>query len=100
MPARRPDSWVARYAEIFDRALAAEKGLKLNYKDHGEAIRERKNFNGVRAQLRKDSMKIYPEGHPQYGTSPYDDLTLSIPEKESYILIYRLSPVEVLIEEL
>jgi len=69
--------------EVLDRALAAERGLKLVFKEgtaeqnSAAATHQRARMHKLRAEDRRRSYEIYPADHPQRGQSPWDILFIS-----------------------
>lgn len=84
--------------QIFERALAAERGIRITRKDKGSAVQLRHRMNAYRSAMRKESLKIYKEGDPGWNKSPYDHLVLKV---EDNILTVTPTTIEELqIEEL
>lgn len=67
--------------DAFERALNAERGIKITCASHGEAIILRSRFNYYRKLDRADNRNTYPEDHPLHGSSAYDRLVLRVPPK-------------------
>lgn len=79
--------------DFMDRALTAERGVKLIFGQAGEkacetcgnipqakgfAINFRQRCMGVRAQAQKLNTKVYGKDDPIAGTSIYDELVISV----------------------
>jgi hypothetical protein len=64
--------------ELLDKALDAERGIKLIFDKHGYAINMRQRASRFRAMDRESNKKVYPEGHPMHGRSAYDTLAFRI----------------------
>lgn len=64
--------------ELLDKALDAERGIKMTFDKHGYAINMRQRASRFRAMDRESSKTIYPLGHPMHGRSPYDALAFRI----------------------
>lgn len=69
--------------ELFERALATERGIKITFETRGAAIALRHRMNKHRVNDRRANVKTYPEDNPLHGTSTYDRLRLRIPNKGS-----------------
>lgn len=67
--------------EALDRAVASDKGIKINCASHGLAVSLRSRFNYYRKQDRAANRKTYGPEHPKHNTSVYDTLVLRIPHK-------------------
>lgn len=71
---------------IMDRALSSSAGLRLRFKEHGDAIHLRLRCHCARSIDRADNKQTYaapnPEtgdaGHPMWGRSVYDDLVIKV----------------------
>lgn len=76
--------------DIFERALNSPKGFFVIFADERSAIQFRIKMNVYRDKLRKKNRGIYPEDHPQHGTSPYDAYKIAIdPENKCRVTIER-----------
>lgn len=62
-----------------DKALEFGGGM-VPCKNEGAATLLRHRMNSARSQDRRRSTQIYPEGHPMYGQSPYDQLVMRLRE--------------------
>ena len=65
--------------ELFDRALATTKGIRTSAATKGKARHIYTRLQSARTILRRESMDIYQQGDPTYGTSPYDSLIVRAP---------------------
>lgn len=90
--------------DAFDRALAAERGIKITCETRAEVVRLRSRFNYFRKMNRADNKTTYPEGHRLHNNSAYDELILRIPPKgtpeETALFIEHRSMENMKIEEL
>lgn len=68
---------------MFDKALAAPKGIRIRCTTYGAAIALRSRFNYFRKVDRAENRKIYEADHPRYGWSVYDGLVLRVPPADS-----------------
>lgn len=72
--------------DILDRAVASPNGLRLKFKEHGDAIHFRLRCHCARSIDRNDNRKTYPgpdtttgdAGHPMWGRSVYDDIVIKV----------------------
>lgn len=73
--------------DICDQALATdgqnELGVVITERSQGHAYNWRQRFYVMRRIDREDSAKIYTEGDPRRGRSPYDALIIEIKHAES-----------------
>lgn len=63
---------------IFDKALDSNVGISVPCKDENHATFLRMRMHQARALQRRENAKMYAEGEPLHGTSPYDPFTLTI----------------------
>ena len=68
--------------ELLDRALLADRGVRIKLSKVGSAHNLRQRMSYYRRLDRAENRKIYKEGDPLYDRSQYD------------VLIFRLSPAE------
>ena len=73
----------SRYIAVWERALQAEKGIKVSFTSQGHATQFRQWMHAARSKERKRSVAIFPPEHPQYGKSSYDTLYITMPEGEA-----------------
>jgi hypothetical protein len=90
--------------ELFERALASPKGIRVVCVSRSEAIVRRGRFNYFRKLNRRESMDVYERGHPMHGKSPYDRLVLRVPPKgakdEHVLYVEPRSTEDFLVEEI
>ncbi len=87
--------------EVFERAVASAKGIRLSKESPTHATAYMQRLNTYRSKLRKTSEEVYPVGHPERGRSPYDGFILrKDPANTSAILIQPKIITENKIEEL
>src|SRR5262245_58537559 len=88
----------------FDKALAAEKGIRIVCASRSAAIILRSRFNYFRKLDRDENKKTYEPGHHLYGRSMYDRLILRVPPKgdanEHCVYIEKRDVSDLNIEEL
>lgn len=95
---------------ILDKALASPNGLRLKFKEHGDAIHFRLRCHCARSIDRYDNKQTYPgpnletgdAGHPMHGRSVYDDIVIKVRLRQgvTYADILLRSKSEYEIEEL
>ena len=73
---------------LFDKALESEKGLRLTFETHNEAVFQAGRFNAFRKQDRLANAKIYPADHRLHHASVYDGLMVQI--RENVVNIKKL----------
>jgi hypothetical protein len=68
--------------EIFDQALASERGMQVPKKTEAEAYKLRERLNSARALDRELNRRIFRENpdDPRYGSSEYAALVIKIVE--------------------
>lgn len=86
--------------ELFDKALASEKGLKLTFKDAKEATINAGRMNAYRVRLRRDNARVYPADHKLHKATPYDGLMIRKQKGSNTVLIEKLNVERFDIEEL
>lgn len=64
-----------------DRALGAERGIKITCDNHGQAVILRARFNYYRTLDRQTNGRTYEEEHPLHRRSIYDRLIMRVPKK-------------------
>lgn len=77
--------------EIFDRALASAKGVRVKTETPGAAVQLRHRMNAFRSLARRENAKIYPEDNPMHGRSVYDRLSLRVKKGEAAVEVLVLS---------
>ena len=94
----------AKYYEVFDKALAAEKGIRLAFPSQSAALAFQGRMHQARTIDRNDNKKVYEPGHKMHGCSAYDVVSVSRPrmdtEGEWWLYIEPNDRVDVHIEEL
>lgn len=81
-----------------NRALESPKGIRITFENNGRAVAFIQRANYWRLQDRKESKTIFPDTHPQHGTSIYDGLILG---REENIAIFKpRTGDELVIEEI
>jgi len=89
--------------EVMDRALANDRGVRLQMADRTAAEYQRTRINYARKLNRKQNEKIYadPE-HPLHGASPYDKLVCRIKQYNGncYLYVEHYAPIYKSIEDL
>jgi|SRR5881394_3190298 len=83
---------------LFDRALESERGLKLTFKDHKEAVLNAGRFNAYKVRLRRENKRIYPADHPMHSATPYDGLMIR--RRDNIVIVEKLSLERFEIEDL
>jgi len=66
--------------DLMDKAIADEKGIRIRFGTKEEAWHFRIRLHTARRIDRTDNMETYGIGHPLYGRSAYDPLTMRIRE--------------------
>lgn len=61
--------------EHLDRALASDKGIRINTDSHGTAVHLRQRIYKLRQLEKVRSLEIYEIGDPRRNVTPYDDLS-------------------------
>lgn len=79
--------------ELMDKAIADQKGIRIKFATQEEAWHFRIRLHTARRIDRTDNMDVYALGHPMYGRSVYDPLTMRIKERSDGIWL-RLEKVD------
>lgn len=66
---------------VLDRALGSPMGVSIIFPVKGAAQHFRQRCYALRSLMREMSKKVYEIGHPLYGQSPYEGLTVKTPEE-------------------
>jgi hypothetical protein len=74
--------------DLFDRALAAPRGIRNRCEDDGVAYQLRGRLHTARKLSRLEAFEIYEADDPLYGQSPYDHLVVKIKEAEGGWWVY------------
>jgi len=69
--------------QLFDKALTAERGLRVKLAKEGAAHNLRQRMSYYRQLDRRENKKIYQPDDPMWGRSAYDALILKITPAES-----------------
>ena len=82
---------------ILDRAIEAEKGLRLTFGTKKALGMFRFRCYAARKRDREQAVKAYDYGDPRRGKSPYDSLMfIADTSEDNYVLtILKLTPVSV-----
>ena len=90
--------------EVFDKAMEAQRGLRVVCKSRSEAVITRSRLNYLRKMDRKENAITYQNDHPLYMRSVWDKLVLRIPAKgtpeEAVIYIEKRSSDNLVLEEI
>lgn len=70
---------------IFDRAMASPKGIRIRCATHPAAVTLSRRLNTARVIDRRNSVKIYEPGHPNFNVSVWDHLIVTIPAPDHLI---------------
>jgi len=90
--------------EVFEKALAATKGIRVVCKSRSDAIITRSRMNYLRKMDRRENGVTYQSDHPMYMRSAWDRLVLRVPPKgdpdEAVIFIEKRTAERLTIEEI
>ena len=90
--------------QVFQRAMEAERGIRVVCKSRSEAIITRSRMNYLRKMDRKENALTYQSDHPLHMRSAWDKLVLRIPPKgspdENTIYVERRTADNLVIEEI
>src|SRR5512147_1877426 len=90
--------------EVFEKAMAAERGIKIICKSRSEAVVMRSRMNYLRKMDRKENGITYQSDSPMHMRSIWDRLTLRIPAKgspeENILFVEKRSAINMVIEEI
>lgn len=87
--------------EIFDRALASERGVRLRFPDKGAARQYRMRLNKARSLHREDNAETYDAEHPLHGRSEYDIFIIKVKQNgEGWEVLLEKNDVNMVIEDL
>jgi hypothetical protein len=64
--------------ELLERAINDEVGIRVKFASYDDAFNFRLRLHQARRIDRTDNVDSYPEGHPLYGRSIYDQLSCKI----------------------
>jgi len=93
------------YADVrglLDRALAAERGIRVKFNKKGAAINLRQRMNHFRRLDRRENKQTYKPGDPLYDRSQYDMLLFKLKDEgtEFILEVVKGSEAEFDIEEM
>lgn len=75
--------------DLFTAATADPKGARARAGDEGAAYHMRTRLNYFRSLQRDANAEIYPPGHPDHGTSIYDEYTITmIRDEDGFYWLY------------
>jgi hypothetical protein len=78
--------------EVFERALASQRGVRIPLKDSKTAQYFSRRCNQFRSLDRKENLKIYTEpAHSLHGRSIFDTLQILVRENYVHIVPIRLN---------
>ena len=90
--------------EVFEKAMNADRGLRVVCKTRSEAIITRSRLNYLRKMDRKDNGVTYQSDHPMHMRSVWDKLVLRVPPRgdpdETTIFIEKRLVDDLVLEEL
>lgn len=75
------------YYELLDRAMEAEKGIRVRVSDFGEAYQLRVKLHTARTLDRTLSRETYDLGDPKYGVSIYDGLVVKVKQDGDDVVV-------------
>lgn len=78
-----------------DQAMSSERGIKVFYATHGEAVYQLSRFNKFRVLDRENSTEIYDPGDARRGVSVYDRLKMTVPKEGAWVEITKKAPIRV-----
>lgn len=85
-------------ADLFDKALASDKGVKVTFNDDNEATINAGRMNHYRSRLRRENARVYPADHPMHGKTPYE--ALMVKRRGNIVIIEKLDVGRFNLEEL
>lgn len=86
---------------ILERALLAERGLRVTLPDAKLAVTFRHRCNKLRERDRKINKEIFPAEDSRYGRSEFDRLTLRIEPEAPTVVIVENGTMEIVsVEEI
>lgn len=92
--------------DLFDKALASERGVRMKFFKYGAAYNFRQRMNRARQLDRENNRRIHADnpGHPEYGKSKFSPFSLTLDhdaEQECWWLnVRRMILNENLVEEI
>ncbi len=76
---------------ILERALSSQKGLKLQFQNHGRAVNYRHRLYSARTKDRDENRKLYSADEALYGRSAYDTLVIKVTDNH-FLSITKADP--------
>lgn len=76
--------------ELYDKALAAAKGIRHRAGSKDAAMHLKSRLHYARSIDRKDNREVYDEGEPLYGRSAYDPITIRLRQHGGAWWLYLL----------
>jgi hypothetical protein len=64
--------------DTLDKAVEAERGIKLTFERYGDAIRWRYRAGKYRSMIRRQNMEVYDKSHALHGRTPYDEIEFKL----------------------
>ena len=87
--------------DVFDRALASPRGVRLRFPDEGEARQYCMRLNKARRLHRIDNAETYETDHPLHGRSEYDIFIVKVKRNTAgWVVTLERNDVSIEIEEL
>jgi hypothetical protein len=77
----------------FDRALVSPRGIRITVASSGAAVSLRSRLYALRKLEREASIDVYDPGDLRRGTSPYENLAITI--EDNAVLITPRAPPKV-----
>lgn len=76
-----------------DKALEAEREVRVKCPTHGDAVTLRARCHSARSADRDSNGRVYSEDHPMHKRSVYDKLTFRIvpPKDGCYLIVSKTS---------
>lgn len=81
----------------FERALSAERGIKIEVESKDAAVNLRMRLNRYRAEVRRQNQILFPPDHPRHANTPFDSLIISIDgnDEKGYVILRKRGKEEV-----
>lgn len=86
---------------VLNHALDQEKGLRIDFPTIQQAQSYRHRLNSCRSILRKESRRIYPPDHKDFGRCPFDHFIFRLDHERPAVIIEKehefngtISPLE------
>lgn len=101
MPEIKSHLAISQFRSIFEKAMSAERGIRISCGSHGEAVKLRVNLNRFRKQDRDMNSKVYSDpSDPRHGISDYDVFELVIPKENDKVIEIRRRGNGLAVEEI